>query len=95
LAAALAERGVTTLRVDKRGSFGSAAAAPDAERVSLREKAEDALAWSGMLRRRTGQKCVWIFGHSEGGIVALLAARGQRGICGLVLVASPGRRMTD
>jgi pimeloyl-ACP methyl ester carboxylesterase len=95
LADSLSERGVSTLRIDKRGSFGSRGAATDAERVSLQEKAQDALAWSDMLRRRTGQKCVWILGHSEGGMVALLAAQRPRGICGLILVASPGRRMTD
>ena len=55
-------------------------------------KGVDALAWAADLRNATGQKYVWLMGHSEGGIVALIAAsRSPQGVCGLILIASPGR----
>ncbi|MFA6607020.1 MAG: alpha/beta hydrolase, partial [Sphingomonas sp.] len=37
--------------------------------------------------------CVWLLGHSEGGLVALQAAQTPVGICGLILVSSVGRPM--
>jgi pimeloyl-ACP methyl ester carboxylesterase len=43
------------------------------------------------LRRATGARCAWIIGHSEGGLVALLAGDADPGICGAILVAAPGR----
>lgn len=94
LAEALAQRGVASVRIDKRGLFGSAAAVPDANAVTLDDYAHDAEAWIAATRARTGAPCVWVLGHSEGGLVAL-AAQHADGVCGLVLVATPGRRLAD
>ena len=41
-----------------------------------------------------GQKCVWVAGHSEGGLVAMRAANGPN-VCGVVLLAAPGERLGD
>ena len=95
LAAGLAQRGIASARIDKRGMFGSAAAIPDANAVRMRDYADDALKWSEALRERTGVDCVWILGHSEGGVVALLAGQERAAICGLILVATPGRPMGE
>lgn len=97
LADALAARGITSLRVDKRGIAGSAAAGAGRSEEQLRVQmfADDALAWAAELRRRTGARCIWLLGHSEGTIHALLAARDRRGLCGLVLTAAVGRRLGD
>jgi len=35
--------------------------------------------------------CVWLIGHSEGGLVALVAAKEGGDYCGLVLVSTEGR----
>ena len=92
LAEGLAAQGVSTLRIDKRGMFGSGKAIADANDVTVDEYAGDALAWAADLRNATGQNCVWLMGHSEGGLVALTAAaRNPDGLCGIVLIASPGR----
>lgn len=91
LAEALAKRGVATLRIDKRGMFGSRAAIPDPNAVTVADYAADARTWVEALRTRTGRRCIWLLGHSEGGLVALAAAQGRDDVCGVVLVASPGR----
>jgi len=91
LAEALAAKGVATLRIDKRGLFGSKAAIPDPSDVTIAAYAADARAWADMLRAKTGRKCVWLLGHSEGSLVALVAAQHPTGICGLILVAGAGR----
>jgi pimeloyl-ACP methyl ester carboxylesterase len=94
LARDLAARGIATVRIDKRGMFGSAKAVADANAVTIPDYAADVHSWVGAIRRTTGVPCVWVLGHSEGGLVALTAAQGGRevqGICGLLLVATPGR----
>jgi uncharacterized protein len=93
LAEALAAKGVSTLRADKRGMFGSKAAIADPNAVTIAAYATDAHNWADALRKRTGAKCVWLLGHSEGALAALAAAQQPRGICGLILVASPGRKL--
>lgn len=93
LAGALASKGVSTLRADKRGMFESKAAIADPNAVTIRDYAGDAHAWADALRKQTGAKCVWLLGHSEGGLIALAAAQQPADICGLILVASPGRKL--
>lgn len=88
LAEALAEAGITTLRINKRGVGGSAG---DGNAVSLDVYRQDTAGWTTALRTGTGADCVWLIGHSEGAILALDAAAHLPGICGLVLLASPGR----
>lgn len=95
LAEALAERGVSTVRTDKRGMFGSKAAIADANAVTIAAYAGDAHAWAKAAVARTGAKCAWLLGHSEGGLVVLKAAQNPRGLCGIILVAAPGRRLAD
>ena len=90
LADQLAARGIATLRIDKRGMFGSKAAIPDANAVTIADYAVDVHGWARLMRAR-GKRCVWLAGHSEGGLVALAAGQQARGICGLVLLAAPGR----
>jgi uncharacterized protein len=91
LAEDLFAEGISTLRIDKRGLFGSAAAIADPDAVTIADYAEDVRIWTLILRERTGAACVWLLGHSEGGLVGLAAAQRTTQICGLILVAAPGR----
>ncbi|HEX8582782.1 MAG TPA: alpha/beta fold hydrolase [Allosphingosinicella sp.] len=95
LAEALAGRGITTVRTDKRGMFGSAPAVADANAVTIADYAADVHSWAGAVRAKTKAPCVWLLGHSEGGLVALAAVQQDEGICGVVLVAAPGRKLGD
>ncbi|MEJ8474534.1 alpha/beta hydrolase [Roseibium algae] len=94
LAEALAQKGISSLRIDKRGMFSSSAAISDPNNVTIAGYGDDLIAWSNVLRRETGLSCVWFLGHSEGGLVALKAVESLENrseICGLLLVAAPGR----
>jgi hypothetical protein len=95
LAEGLAARGVPTVRIDKRGMFGSAPATADANAVTIGDYAADVRSWIGTVRKRTGERCVWLLGHSEGGLVALVAGQQAEGVCGVILVSAPGRRLSD
>ncbi|WP_343344946.1 alpha/beta fold hydrolase [Sphingomicrobium sp. XHP0239] len=95
LADALNRQGIAVLRYDKRGMFGSAAAIANGNDVTLDAYADDARAFVDLLRDR-GRDCVWLAGHSEGGVVALTeAARNPEGLCGVLLLATPGRPLLN
>ena len=91
LAEDLAARGVASVRIDKRGMFASAAAGVDPNAVTIPDYVADVHAWVASMQKRTGARCVWLIGHSEGGLVALAAAQDAPGVCGLMLVATAGR----
>ena len=96
LAEALAERGIPSVRIDKRGMFGSADAIPNANEVTITAYGDDVLAWTRAIRERLpttggGTRCVLPLGHSEGGLVVLAAIARLPDPCGLILVSTPGR----
>jgi pimeloyl-ACP methyl ester carboxylesterase len=95
LAEALVARGMTTVRIDKRGLAGSAGATPDGNAVTITDYVADVHAWTTVIRQRTGAPCVWLLGHSEGGLVAMAAAKSRPDICGLILVSTAGRPMGE
>ena len=91
LAERLSAMGVSTLRVDKRGLFGSKAALADPAKVTFADYAADARAWAGKARELSGAKCAWVGGHSEGALVALVAGQQPAGLCGIVSISGTGR----
>ena len=95
LAQELAMDGVTTIRIDKRGLAGSAGATPDGNSVTIPDYVTDVHAWTSVIRHRTGASCVWLLGHSEGGLIAMVAAKNQNDVCGLILVATAGRAVGE
>ena len=95
LAEGLAARGITSLRVDKRGIAASGAAMPSEAELRVQTYADDAHAWAAELRTRTHARCVWLLGHSEGTLHALLAAQDRRDLCGIILISTVGRRLGD
>ena len=76
LAAALAARGVASVRYDKRGIAASAAAMPAAGESALRfdDYVADAAAWIAMLHADKRCSGVSVAGHSEGSLVGMIDA---------------------
>jgi uncharacterized protein len=95
LAEGFSERGISSVRIDKRGMFASRAAAPDANAVTIADYATDVHSWMAAIRQRTSARSVWLLGHGEGALVALATAQNPQNICGLILVAAPGRPLAD
>ena len=97
LAEGLAQRGVASIRIDKRGIGESAAAGPAEADLRFSAYADDARAWAAEAAAKTGQPCAWLIGHSEGALVALAAVAPNRSgegddkVCGLVLLSGAGR----
>lgn len=76
LAEGLATRGIATVRIDKRGIFGSAAAVSDPNDVTAQDYATDINSWISANRmQQIDAACVWVLGHSEGALMALLAGQ--------------------
>lgn len=94
LSEGLAAKGIATVRIDKRGMFASAAAVPDANAVTIPDYVADVRSWTKAIREKAPAPCVWLLGHSEGGLVAL-AARAGEDVCGLILISSPGRPLAE
>lgn len=91
LAEALADRGITSLRYDKRGIGASATAMAREEDLRFTTYADDARAWAADLKTRTGATCVWLAGHSEGALIAEVAAQKNKDVCGVILISGAGR----
>lgn len=90
LAEGLAQAGIASIRIDKRGVGFSAGAIADGDDVTIAAMAQDLRDWVVPAARLA--PCVWIAGHSEGGLVALAAAQEPPpGLCGLILMAAPGQ----
>lgn len=90
LARGLAERGIASLRYDKRG-LPSNEGTVDLAATTVDDLAADAVAAVRALDARPEVGPVFLLGHSEGGTLALLAAGSGAPIRGLVLVATMGR----
>jgi len=95
LAEGLAAKGIASVRIDKRGMFGSRRAIADPNAVTIADYAADVHNWIKVVRNETGASCVWVAGHSEGGLVALASSRSPDDICGLILLAAPGRPVAE
>lgn len=94
LARLLASQGVASLRFDKRGVAASRAAEPDERQLSVERYVDDLLAWSHQLQADPRLGPLLLIGHSEGGLIATLAAE-DSGAQALVLLAACGRRVDD
>src|SRR5207245_8346893 len=86
---ALADAGFIVVRYDKRGIGQSGGRA---ESASLADFAEDVRAAVKALaeRKDVDPKRLAVVGHSEGGLIALMAAAKEKKIDGAVLIATPG-----
>lgn len=91
LAFVLADQGVATLRIDKRGVGRSAAALAGEAQLTFDTYVEDAVQWVEWLQASHRQIPIVLLGHSEGALIATLAAK-RIAISGVVALCAPARR---
>lgn len=91
LAEALAARGIASLRYDKRGVGGSVYPGLSEEALRFDQLVDDAVALAGRLAAQERVSRVTLVGHSEGALVAALAAEDAQA-AGLVSIAGAGSR---
>jgi uncharacterized protein len=94
LAEQLAARKVATLRYDKRGAGGWKPEFGPPEDFRFKDYVDDAAALVTYLRTSGKFARVTLVGHSEGGLVAILAAR-REPVDRLVLLATAARKQGD
>jgi pimeloyl-ACP methyl ester carboxylesterase len=90
LAEALRDRGIATLRYDKRGLAASAKAAVGEADLRFDMLADDAAGWVKKMRPDARFSTITIAGHSEGSLLGMLAAS-RAGADGFVSIAGAGR----
>ena len=90
LAAALAQRGIASVRYDKRGVAASAKAAPPEKNVRIETYADDVVAWLRQLAADKRFSRTIVAGHSEGSLLGILALQQAKGDA-FVSLEGPGR----
>lgn len=90
LAQSLAKQGIASLRYDKRGVAASRAATPDERDLSVAGYVSDAVGWAQQLKANPAFDRLILIGHSEGALIASLAAE-QAQADALVAIAGSSR----
>lgn len=90
LALILAKHHIASVRYDKRGVAASRPATPDERDLSIEKYVDDAVAWAAKLKTDSRLGPLILMGHSEGALVATLAAE-RAGAVALISVAGTGR----
>jgi hypothetical protein len=98
LAEGLASRGYSSLRYDKRGIGESRAAGADESGLRFEALIDDVVAWVELLGATPGLGPMALLGHSEGALLAMLAAQrpaAARVVRAVVSLAGAGRPAPD
>jgi len=90
LALQLAANGIASVRYDKRGVAESLAATPDERNLSVERYVADAVAWSRKIKADPRFGPLILLGHSEGALIASLAAE-PAGADAVISLAGSGR----
>jgi alpha-beta hydrolase superfamily lysophospholipase len=90
IAEGLAAAGVISLRYDKRGMAKSAAAMVRQADLRFTTYVDDAVTFARFLKAQPNVTCVILLGHSEGALIAALAAQ-KVPTCGVIEVSGVGR----
>jgi fermentation-respiration switch protein FrsA (DUF1100 family) len=90
LAVLLAQNGIASVRYDKRGVATGRAVTPDERNLSLEGYVADAVAWGKQIKQDPRFGPLIVLGHSEGALVAALAAPAA-GASAVISLAGSGR----
>ncbi|MFK3776269.1 alpha/beta hydrolase [Pseudomonas sp. NPDC089406] len=94
LALLLAGEHIASVRFDKRGVAASQPATPDERDLSVERYVADVVAWGQKLRHDPRFGPLILVGHSEGALIASLAAE-QAGASAVITLAGSGRPIGD
>jgi pimeloyl-ACP methyl ester carboxylesterase len=94
LAAGLAERGIASVRYDKRGIGASKAAMTKEEDARFEDFVSDAKGWIAHLRADPRFSTITVVGHSEGSLIGMIASR-EAGADAFVSLEGAGRNAKD
>jgi pimeloyl-ACP methyl ester carboxylesterase len=92
IAAGLAAAGIRSLRYDKRGVGKSRPLVAREDDLVIQTFADDVVLAAASLSRRDDVSSIILVGHSEGALLALLAAAKVQ-VAGIVLLAGTGRKL--
>ncbi len=91
LAEKLAEKGIASLRYDKRGVGQSECNQKEVD-IVFENFADDAAVWLEMLNKNANFSKVYVAGHSEGSLIGMLAIN-RSGADGFISIAGAGKRI--
>lgn len=94
LALLLANANIASVRYDKRGVAASQPATPDERDLSVERYVADVVAWGHKLKTDSRFGPLILIGHSEGALIASLAAE-QAGASAVISLAGSGRPMAE
>jgi len=94
LALLLAGEHIASVRFDKRGVAASQPATPDERDLSVERYVADVVAWGRALRQDPRFGPLILVGHSEGALIASLAAE-KAGASAVITLAGSGRPVAD
>lgn len=94
LALLLAGEHIASVRFDKRGVAASQPATPDERNLSVEAYVADTVAWAHKLKADPRFGPLILLGHSEGALIATLAAE-QAGASAVISLSGSGRRVAE
>jgi pimeloyl-ACP methyl ester carboxylesterase len=94
LAEALAERGIASVRYDKRGIAASRPAALNEADLRFTNYIDDASEWIKKLRADPRFSTITVLGHSEGSLIGMIAAK-DSGADAFISLEGAGRKAAD
>lgn len=94
LATELANKGIASLRYDKRGIATSKSAGPDEKELRFETYIDDAKGWVNMLKKDNSFNHVIVVGHSEGSLIGMVVAQDPK-VSKFVSIAGAGEPAAD
>lgn len=90
LAEGLAQKGIASLRFDKRGIAGSAAAGKEESKLRFEDYVNDVTDWIDFLAKDKRFTGITVAGHSEGSLIGMLACQSRPKVKSFISIAGAG-----
>lgn len=90
LAEGLAQKGIASLRFDKRGIAGSAAAGKEESKLRFEDYINDVTGWIDFLAKDKRFTGITVAGHSEGSLIGMLACQSRPKVKSFISIAGAG-----